>query len=80
MVSLARMRLPGMAAMIAAPAALLLSPGRAEAILTYNIFQSGSDVVVQTSGSLDLPATTSTGNCGTIGLLDSSSRILMHRQ
>jgi hypothetical protein len=62
--------------MIAAPAALLLSPGRAEAILTYNIFESGSDVVVQTSGSLALPGTMSTGNCGNFGLLESSSAFL----
>jgi hypothetical protein len=40
---------------LAAPAALLLNPGRADAVLTYNIFESGSDVVVQTSGSLNLP-------------------------
>jgi hypothetical protein len=31
-----------------------LCPGEAKAILTYNIFQSGSDVVVSTDGSLDL--------------------------
>jgi hypothetical protein len=58
------MRLTGVAAVIAAPAALLLTPGRAEAILTFNIFQSGPDVVVQTNGSLQLPASNVfTGQC-----------------
>jgi hypothetical protein len=38
--------------LLAAPVALLLNPGRADAVLTYNIFQSGPDVVMQTSGSL----------------------------
>ena len=40
--------------LLAAPAALLLIQGQAKAILTYNIFESGGNVVVQTSGSLDL--------------------------
>ena len=48
--------------LLAAPAAMLLSPGKAEAILTYTIFQSGSDVVVEASGSLDL-----TGDNGQFG-------------
>lgn len=38
----------------AAAAAVALSPGEAKAVLTYNIFQSGSDVVIATSGSLSL--------------------------
>ncbi len=38
----------------AAAAAVALSPGEAKAVLTYNIFESGSDVVVQASGSLAL--------------------------
>jgi hypothetical protein len=42
--------------LLAAPAALLINPGRADAVLTYNIFQSGLNVVVQASGSLNLPA------------------------
>ena len=41
--------------LLAAPAALLLSQAPAKAILTYNIFESGSNVVIQTSGSLNLP-------------------------
>jgi len=40
--------------LLAAPAALLLIQGQAKAILTYNIFESAGNVVVQTSGSLDL--------------------------
>ena len=43
--------------LLVAPAAMLLSQGQAKAILTYNIFESGGDVVVQTSGSLNLPLT-----------------------
>jgi hypothetical protein len=39
--------------LLAAPAALLLSQGQAKAVLTYNIFESAGNVVVQTSGSLD---------------------------
>jgi len=49
-------RLKRLTPLLAAPAALLLNPGRADAVLTYNIFESGFDVVVQTSGSLNLPA------------------------
>jgi len=40
--------------LIAAPAALLLSQGQAKAVLTYNIFESAGNVVIQTSGSLNL--------------------------
>ena len=51
---------------LAAPAALLLIQGEAKAILTYNIFESAGNVVVQTSGSLDLTGATSPGtsSCG----------------
>jgi hypothetical protein len=50
------MRIPAVAAMIAAPAALLLTPGRAEAILTYNIFDSGPNQdTLRASGSLATP-------------------------
>ena len=45
--------------LLAAPAALLLIQGEAKAILTYNIFESAGNVVVQTSGSLDLTGATS---------------------
>jgi hypothetical protein len=44
--------------LLAAPAALLLIQGEARAILTYNIFESAGNVVVQTSGSLDLTGAT----------------------
>lgn len=41
--------------LLAAPAALLLSQGQAKALLTYNIFESGGNVIVRTSGSVALP-------------------------
>ena len=44
--------------LLAAPAALLLSQGQAKAVLTYNIFESAGNVVVQTSGSLDFTGAT----------------------
>ena len=60
-ISLTRMRLHGVAAVIAGPAALLMTTGRAEAILTYNIFDSGSNqITLHASGSLTLPTTPST--------------------
>ena len=59
------------APLLAAPAALLLLQGQAKAVLTYNIFESGGNVVVQTSGSLNLSGTTQTptANCGRNGAL-----------
>jgi MYXO-CTERM domain-containing protein len=61
--------------LLAAPAALLLIQGEAKAILTYNIFESAGNVVVQTSGSLDLTGATSIGttSCGGNGFIRSSS-------
>lgn len=52
--------------LLTAPAALLLSQGQAKAVLTYNIFESGGNVVVQTSGSLNLTGSRTNGsnNCG----------------
>jgi len=52
--------------LLAAPAALLLIQGEAKAILTYNIYESAGNVVVQASGSLDLTGATpnGTGYCG----------------
>jgi len=44
--------------LLAAPAALLLIQGEAKAILTYNIYESAGNVVVQASGSLDLTGAT----------------------
>ena len=46
-----------LAILVAAPTALLLSQGQAKAVLIYNIFESAGNVVVQTSGSLNLPLT-----------------------
>lgn len=40
--------------LLAAPAALLLSQGQAKAVLVYNIFESAPNVIMQTSGSLNL--------------------------
>jgi MYXO-CTERM domain-containing protein len=64
--------------LLAAPAALLLIQGEAKAILTYNIFESAGDVVVQASGSLDLTGATSIGttDCGPNGLIWSSSALI----
>ena len=62
-----------LSSLLAAPAVLLLSQGQAKAILTYNIFESSSNVVVQASGSLDLTGLTSIGTaaCGVNGGLAS---------
>ena len=54
-------RCKGFTPLLAAPAALLLIQGEAKAILTYNIFESAGNVVVQTSGSLDLTGATPIG-------------------
>jgi len=60
--------------LLAAPAALLLTQGEAKAILTYNIFESTGNVIVQASGSLDLTGATLNGRfrCGADGALFSS--------
>ena len=57
--------------LLAAPAALLLLQGQAKAVLTYNIFESAGDVVVQTSGTLDLTgaAVSRNGSCGSPGAI-----------
>jgi hypothetical protein len=48
--------------LLAAPAALLVNPGRADAVLTYNIFQDGPNVVLQASGFINqFPPTCCTG-------------------
>jgi hypothetical protein len=62
------------APLLAAPAALLLGQGEAKAVLTYNIFESAGNVVVQASGSLDLSGAISSGsnNCPAgVGAIDS---------
>lgn len=63
-----------LAPLLAAPAALLLNLGESKAVLTYNIFESGGNVVVQTSGSLNLTGSQTTGNafCGANGAILSS--------
>jgi hypothetical protein len=48
--------------LLAAPAALLLCQGQAKALITYNIFESAGNVVVQASGSLDLSSTSSSSS------------------
>jgi len=47
--------------LLAVPASLLLGQGQAKAVLTYNIFESAGNVVVQTSGSLNLTGATPLG-------------------
>lgn len=47
-----------LAPLLTATAALLLGQGQAKAVLIYNIFQSAGDVIVQTTGSLDLAGAT----------------------
>ena len=60
--------------LLAAPTALLLSQDQAKAVLTYNIFESGGNVVVQTNGSLNLTGAQANGtwNCGSDGFISSS--------
>ena len=55
--------------LVAAPAALLLSQGQAKAVLTYNIFESTGNLVIQTSGSLNLSNVSGLGgsSCGAGG-------------
>jgi len=64
--------------LLAAPAALLLIQGEAKAILTYNIFESAGNVVVQASGSLDLTGATQLSqiSCGANGYIESSAAII----
>jgi MYXO-CTERM domain-containing protein len=64
--------------LLAAPAALLLSQGQAKAVLTYNIFESAGNVVVQTSGSLNLTGATIERNvtCGADGAIIASLPLL----
>ena len=63
--------------LLAAPASLLLLQGQAKAVLTYNIFESAGNVVVQTSGSLNLTGATLLGQaqCGN-AYIDSSEAII----
>ena len=64
--------------LLAAPAALLLTQGQAKAVLTYNIFESGGNVVVQTSGSLNLTGSQTNGAnfCGANGFIRADRAII----
>jgi hypothetical protein len=65
--------------LLAVPAALLLAQGEAKALLTYNVYESGGNVVVQASGSLNLTgATPITGDlpCGNDGAIFSSIAVI----
>jgi hypothetical protein len=48
--------------LLSASAVLLLSQGQARAALTYNIFESAGNVVIQTSGGLNLAGAMSSAN------------------
>jgi hypothetical protein len=48
-------RLKHLMLILATPAVFLLSPGRANAILTYTIDQSDGDVIIQPNGALNRP-------------------------
>jgi hypothetical protein len=64
--------------LLAAPAALLLSQGQARALITYNVFESAGNVVVQASGSLDLSSTSSSSSdsCAADGGIRSAGAII----
>ena len=68
-------RFKRLAPLLAASAALLLSQGQAKAVLTYNIFESGGNVVVQTNGSLNLTGSQSfySNYCGVNGVIVSAT-------
>jgi hypothetical protein len=70
----ARKKLP----LLAIPAVLALSPGRADAVLTYNIFESGPDVVFQASGTLVLPSSPidTGGGCAPGGAIFGSQAVM----
>jgi len=54
--------------LLAAPAALLLSQGEAKAILNFNIFESGGNVIIRTSGSVALPNSFGAGDTTSGGI------------
>lgn len=62
---------------LVAPAALVLIQGRAEAVVNINIFQSGPDVVVRTTGSLvGLPNSLYSISCYNHGAWESSNSLI----
>ncbi len=72
-------RLQRFSPLLVAPAALLLSQGQAKAVLTYNIFESAGNVVVETNGSLNLTGAETLGNsigCDNAGLILSTSAVI----
>ena len=73
-------RFPRFSPLLAATAALLLSQGQAKALMTYDIYESAGNVVVQASGSLDLSTTSSgfSSECATApgGYIESASAII----
>ena len=54
--------------LLAAPAALLMTQGQAKAILNFNIFESGGNVIVRTSGSVALPNSFDAGSSTVPGI------------
>jgi hypothetical protein len=71
-------RLAKLPFLLGIPAASILLAGKADAILTYTIFESGSNVVVQTTGSLSTLGSQPPigGYCGGDGLLQPSLGIV----
>jgi MYXO-CTERM domain-containing protein len=57
-------------------AAILLNQGQAQAALTYNIYESGGDVVVQASGTLNLPTSIGSSDCLSNGGISSANAII----
>lgn len=56
---------------LAASASLLLCQGQAKAVLTYSIFESNGDVIIQATGNLNLPSPIGTDQCEANGAIAS---------
>jgi len=61
---------------LAASASLLLCQGQAKAVLTYNIFESSGDVIIQATGNLNLPAAIGSDRCYADGGISSANTII----
>ncbi len=62
---------------LAASASLLLCQGQAKAVLTYNIFESNGNVIIQATGNLNLPTSIGSGRCDeTNGAISSGYAII----
>jgi hypothetical protein len=48
----------------------------AKAVLNYNIYESSGNLVIEASGSLDLPSSTATSSCGLDGFTNPSIAII----